>query len=88
MYASFDFAGVPGAGGPLNRTWTISSHPDESAATGTFSISVKRAGLVSTYLHRRAVSPKPPPNAFIAQQTPTLCSNAIGTSRDCCGTPM
>lgn len=57
MYASFDFVGIPGAGGPLNRTWTISSHPDESAATGTFSISVKRAGLVSTYLHRRAANP-------------------------------
>ena len=57
MYASFDFAGIPGAAGPLNRTWTISSHPDESAATGTFSISVKKAGPVSTYLHRQASDP-------------------------------
>ena len=34
-----------------NRTWTISSHPDESAASGTFTISVKKAGLVSSFLH-------------------------------------
>ena len=57
MYASFDFHGMPGASGTVNRTWTISSHPDESAATGTFSISVKKAGPVSTYLHRRALNP-------------------------------
>ena len=34
-----------------NRTWTISSHPDETAKTGTFSISVKRVGLASGWLH-------------------------------------
>ena len=33
-----------------NRTWTLSSHPDESAATARFTISVKKAGLVSTWL--------------------------------------
>ncbi|KAK9825888.1 hypothetical protein WJX81_001613 [Elliptochloris bilobata] len=51
MYASFDFQDIPGSSGALNRTWTISSHPDESAASGTFSISVKKAGVVSSYLH-------------------------------------
>lgn len=40
----------------LNRTWTISSHPDESAASNTFAITVKKAGLVSSYLHRRATN--------------------------------
>lgn len=47
--------GVASADGAvLNRTWTISSHPDESAASSTFAITVKKAGLVSSYLHRRA----------------------------------
>ena len=36
-----------------NRTWTISSHPDESAENGTFTISVKKAGLVSSWLHQQ-----------------------------------
>lgn len=36
-----------------NRTWTISSHPDESAETQSFTISVKKAGLISSYLHEK-----------------------------------
>jgi len=49
---------VPGAGAAvLNRTWTISSHPAESAASNTFAITVKRAGLVTAYMHRRAAGP-------------------------------
>lgn len=41
-------------GGKLhNRTWTISSHPDESSGSGHFSISVKKAGLISTWLHEQ-----------------------------------
>jgi hypothetical protein len=45
--------GLEGGGKVTNRTWTISSHPDESAATGTFTISVKKVGLVSGWLHAR-----------------------------------
>ncbi|KAK9901386.1 hypothetical protein WJX75_009774 [Coccomyxa subellipsoidea] len=37
--------------GPVQLTWTISSHPQQIAATGKFTISVKKAGLVSTHLH-------------------------------------
>jgi len=44
----------------LNRTWTISSHPAESAASSTFSITVKRAGLVTAYMHRRVAGPGRP----------------------------
>ena len=35
----------------LNRTWTISSHPSEQTATEAFSITVKRVGLISGWLH-------------------------------------
>lgn len=45
--------GLEGEGRVTNRTWTISSHPDESAASGTFSITVKRAGAASSWLHAR-----------------------------------
>ena len=38
-------------GGVTNRTWTISSHPDQLASSNTFAITVKRAGLVSSWLH-------------------------------------
>ena len=34
-----------------NRTWTISSHPFETMQSGSFSITVKRDGLVSNWLH-------------------------------------
>eukprot|EP00879_Flechtneria_rotunda_P021215 GHRR01022348.1.p1 GENE.GHRR01022348.1~~GHRR01022348.1.p1 ORF type:complete len:620 (+),score=239.70 GHRR01022348.1:1847-3706(+) len=34
----------------VNRTWTISSHPSETVASGRFSITVKKAGRVSTHL--------------------------------------
>ena len=46
--------GLEGPGKVTNRTWTISSHPDETAEAGAFSISVKRAGLASRWLHARA----------------------------------
>ena len=49
--------GLEGAGKVTNRTWTISSHPDETAKTGAFSISVKRVGLASGWLHAQT-SPK------------------------------
>lgn len=39
-----------------NRTWTISSHPDEGADSGTFTITVKRAGIASSWLHSRPAS--------------------------------
>ena len=35
----------------LNRTWTISSHPSEQTGEKAFSISVKRVGLISGWLH-------------------------------------
>ena len=35
----------------LNRTWTISAHPSEQTAEKAFSISVKRVGLISGWLH-------------------------------------
>lgn len=35
----------------LNRTWTISSHPSEQTASDAFSITVKRVGLISAWLH-------------------------------------
>jgi len=35
----------------LNRTWTISSHPSEQTVTDAFSITVKRVGLISGWLH-------------------------------------
>lgn len=35
----------------LVRTWTVSSHPSWTARSGTFTISVKRVGVVSSYLH-------------------------------------
>jgi predicted ferric reductase len=34
------------------RTWTISSHPSMTAASGTFTITVKKAGLISTWLYQ------------------------------------
>ncbi|KAG2454978.1 hypothetical protein HYH02_000804 [Chlamydomonas schloesseri] len=38
--------------GTITRTWTLTSHPTaDSAARGTFSITVKRAGAVSGRLH-------------------------------------
>lgn len=37
----------------LNRTWTISSHPSEATASSAFSITVKRVGLVSGWLHSK-----------------------------------
>lgn len=49
QFASFDFPGLK-AGETLNRTWTISSHPQQIAATGKFTISVKKvssAGVTS-----------------------------------------
>ena len=36
---------------PIMRTWTVSSHPLEASHTGSFNISIKRAGLVSSWLH-------------------------------------
>ncbi|KAK9815150.1 hypothetical protein WJX73_008896 [Symbiochloris irregularis] len=48
QYASFDFQLE---GKDHNRTWTISSHPDESRETQSFTISVKKAGLISSWLH-------------------------------------
>lgn len=44
QFASFDFPGLK-PGETLNRTWTISSHPDQIAATGKFTISVKKVSL-------------------------------------------
>ena len=41
QFASFDFPGLKD-GETLNRTWTISSHPQQIAATGKFTISVKK----------------------------------------------
>jgi hypothetical protein len=42
----------PGGGDELlSRTWTISSHPDEESKDRAFSVTVKRAGLVSGWLH-------------------------------------
>ncbi|PNW84703.1 hypothetical protein CHLRE_03g155350v5 [Chlamydomonas reinhardtii] len=39
-------------GGTITRTWTLTSHPAaDSAARGTFSITVKRAGAVSGRMH-------------------------------------
>lgn len=35
----------------LVRTWTVSSHPSWTARSGTFTISVKRVGVISSYLH-------------------------------------
>lgn len=46
-------AAAAAAGVVVNRTWTISSHPADTAATGQFSITVKRIGLVSGYLWDR-----------------------------------
>lgn len=56
QFASFDFeVGVgphrPEATRILNRTWTLSKHPAAAAKDGTFTISVKRAGVVSSFLH-------------------------------------
>jgi hypothetical protein len=63
QYASFELnipAGTPAAGSgsggsvtsqTITRTWTISSHPAETAASGAFSISVKKIGLASGWLH-------------------------------------
>ncbi|CAL8471002.1 g10544 [Coccomyxa elongata] len=52
QFASFDFPELKEAE-TLNRTWTISSPQKQIAATGRFTISVKKAGLVSTYLHEK-----------------------------------
>ena len=51
QHASFDFE--TSSGETLNRTWTISCHPGHTAATGRFTISVKRkpGGAVSPVLH-------------------------------------
>lgn len=61
QYASFEFPHsqvyttaddvAADADGEIVRTWTVSSHPAWSMRTGTFTISVKRAGAVSSYLH-------------------------------------
>eukprot|EP00208_Stichococcus_sp_RCC1054_P001207 CAMPEP_0206146014 /NCGR_PEP_ID=MMETSP1473-20131121/29247_1 /ASSEMBLY_ACC=CAM_ASM_001109 /TAXON_ID=1461547 /ORGANISM="Stichococcus sp, Strain RCC1054" /LENGTH=576 /DNA_ID=CAMNT_0053542437 /DNA_START=347 /DNA_END=2074 /DNA_ORIENTATION=+ len=52
QFASFDFPLLKN-GETLNRTWTISSPPSQVASTGRFTISVKKAGLVSGYLHEK-----------------------------------
>lgn len=56
QFASFDFevaaeGGAAGATRTLHRTWTLSSHPADAAAGGAFTITVKRAGLMSGWLH-------------------------------------
>jgi ferredoxin-NADP reductase len=55
QYATFE-ADVPTAEGgnatqTVVRTWTISSHPLQMAASGSFTITVKREGKVSAWLH-------------------------------------
>ncbi|BDA45400.1 probable flavohemoprotein at C-terminar half [Coccomyxa sp. Obi] len=57
QFASFDFPDLK-KGETLNRTWTISSPPKQIAATGRFTISVKKAGLVSTHLHEKVTAAK------------------------------
>ncbi|KAK9867032.1 hypothetical protein WJX84_003348 [Apatococcus fuscideae] len=51
QFGSFNFQDLEAPGGVTNRTWTISSHPDQLASSNTFAITVKRAGLVSSWLH-------------------------------------
>lgn len=53
QYATFEFNN---SSNHLTRTWTISSPIHTLRDTGTFEISVKRAGLVSEYLHNEMSS--------------------------------
>ena len=42
QFASFDFQGIGKEGETLNRTWTISSTPEEMEAKQHFTITVKK----------------------------------------------
>jgi ferredoxin-NADP reductase len=54
QFASFDFLGLEGGDTITNRTWTISSHPSTYAYNDySFSITVKKAGLISSWLHNQ-----------------------------------
>lgn len=52
QFATFDMDGLGGCE-VLNRTWTVSSHPSTSEIT--FTITVKRMGVVSSWLHKSMV---------------------------------
>lgn len=56
QFASFDFPGLK-KGETLNRTWTISSSQKQIAATGRFTISVKKVCLLLIHYREIAQSP-------------------------------
>ncbi len=45
----------PGGGGtsgaPVQRSWTVSCHPDHTEHKRTFTVAIKKAGLVSSWMH-------------------------------------
>ena len=50
QFASFDFQGIAGKEGEtLNRTWTISSTPEEMEAKQHFTITVKKVSSFRLY---------------------------------------
>ncbi|GMH40100.1 hypothetical protein BSKO_08004 [Bryopsis sp. KO-2023] len=51
QFASFDMEGLERGGKVTNRTWTVSSHPTASDRNGNFTITVKKIGLASGWLH-------------------------------------
>eukprot|EP00803_Ostreobium_quekettii_P000500 evm.model.scf_238EXC.13 EVM.evm.TU.scf_238EXC.13 scf_238EXC:112229-115052(+) len=53
QFATFDLRIPDSSPRPVNRTWTVSSNPRDSRATGTFTITVKKIGLASSWLHNR-----------------------------------
>ncbi len=84
QYAAFEFTqqllGVPDGSdsAPLvQRTWTVSSHPRQSAQTGTFTMTIKRAGLVSSWMHDELrVGQALPFRGFGGDFTPALLDGA------------
>ena len=52
QFASFDFQGIPGKEGEtLNRTWTISSTPEEMEAKQHFTITAKKVRTLKLGIH-------------------------------------
>ena len=54
QYATFEFEGVFGGGRLEVRTWTLSETPNSIHGDNTLDITVKRAGLVTHWLHDHA----------------------------------
>lgn len=71
QYASFDFP--VSRGPPLTRTWTISSDPQYVNDNARFVITVKRVGIVTSFLHDDfEVGQKLPLRAIAGDFTPNF----------------